>query len=187
MALQDKDQRNYNFLEDYIPNGDSSSNRSLTKYEVKSNEDIFPLSKVLNEVIYTINVTLQDKKTINYPCLSEIDDYAIVFDEYLLECTLFNLITVCLKYSEEGTSIDIQVSPYNDSLLLEITCQCCNMMQKERMLQNYHKEQVVLYDSKIITQLDTLVKHMKNSGGNVICQESQNKEVTFVMQVPMFH
>ena len=73
--------------------------------------DTFPLSKVINEVVYNSNMLLKKGQRINYP--ENIDDIMLTFDEKILELSLTNLINNAIKYSPEFTVIDVIVDRKN--------------------------------------------------------------------------
>ena len=90
----------------------------------------FPLSKVINEVVYGANMLLKDGQRISYP--KDIDDYVINFDEKILELVLSNLINNAIKYSGEHTIIDLQVHYKEDILTIKIVDQGIGIPEKEQ-------------------------------------------------------
>ena len=73
-----------NILSDFLSIERLESGKTVYKFST------FPLSKVLNEVIYDANMLLKDGQSIEYP--SDIDDIVVEFDEKILELILTNLI-----------------------------------------------------------------------------------------------
>ena len=74
----------------------------------------FPLSKVVNEVIYDANMLLKDGQHIEYP--ENIDSIFIDFDEKILVLTLTNLVNNSIKYSSENSTIYLTATAENNSL-----------------------------------------------------------------------
>jgi len=78
----------------------------------------FPLSKVLNEVIYDANMYLKNGQQIQYP--QNADDIILDFDEKILDLSLINLIHNVIKYSGEGSIVDLQVHLQAGQLEIQI-------------------------------------------------------------------
>src|SRR5699024_2301201 len=100
-TIQNKVKYLNNILNDFLSIERLESGKTTFKFES------FPLSKVINEVIYNANMLLKDGQRINYP--ENIDGIMINFDEKILELSLTNLINNAIKYSPEHIIIDIEV------------------------------------------------------------------------------
>src|SRR5690554_6848416 len=97
-----------NILNDFLSIERLESGKATYKF------DSFPLSKVVNEVIYNSNMLLKEGQRINYP--DNIDAISLTFDERILELSLTNLLNNAIKYSPEYTVIDVVVSEENEFL-----------------------------------------------------------------------
>ncbi len=89
----------------------------LDSGKVNYNLVTFPLSKVINEVVYDANMLLKTGQKIRYP--EDIDDIVIEFDEKTLELALSNLIHNAIKYSPEDSTIDLVVLEKNGRYSVE--------------------------------------------------------------------
>ena len=65
----------------------------------------FPLSRLVNEVVYDANMLLKTGQNIRYP--DNIDEVLITFDEKTLALALSNLLHNAVKYSSEDSIIKI--------------------------------------------------------------------------------
>ncbi|GGX18603.1 PAS domain-containing sensor histidine kinase [Aquimarina muelleri] len=145
----------------------------------------FPLSKVINEVVYDANMLLKDGQRINYP--KNIDDYVIEFDEKILELVLSNLINNAIKYSAEHTTIDLQVD-YKDSILtVKIIDQGRGIPEKEQhfIFKRYFRAENALLDQGTGIGLNIVKSHLENLGGSITFTSKENKGSTFIVTVPI--
>ncbi|HAT66263.1 MAG TPA: PAS domain-containing sensor histidine kinase, partial [Flavobacteriaceae bacterium] len=113
-----------NILDDFL------SVERLETGKVNYKITLFPLSKVINEVIYNANMLLKEGQIINYP--EGIDDIEINFDEKVLELVLSNLVNNAIKYSPENTNIDLKVFQKEKSLQITIIDQGIGIPKKEQ-------------------------------------------------------
>ncbi|MDY8134940.1 PAS domain-containing sensor histidine kinase [Aquimarina sp. 2201CG5-10] len=144
----------------------------------------FPLSKVINEVVYGANMLLKDGQRINYP--NNIDDYMLEFDEKILELVLSNLINNAIKYSGENTVIDIQVSVENDLLIFKIIDQGIGIPQKEQefIFKRYFRAENALLDQGTGIGLNIVKSHLENLKGSITFTSTENKGSSFIVKVP---
>lgn len=145
----------------------------------------FPLSKVINEVVYDANMLLKDGQRINYP--KDIDDYVIEFDEKILELVLSNLINNAIKYSAEHTTIDLQVD-YKDSILtVKIIDQGRGIPEKEQnfIFKRYFRAENALLDQGTGIGLNIVKSHLENLGGSITFTSKENRGSTFIVTVPI--
>ncbi len=145
----------------------------------------FPLSKVINEVIYNANMLLKDGQRINYP--NDIDDYILEFDEKILELVLSNLIHNAIKYSGENTTIDLQVSFENDMLTVRIIDQGIGIPEKEQefIFKRYFRAENALLDQGTGIGLNIVKSHLENLGGTITFTSKENEGSTFEVQIPI--
>ncbi|WP_438425888.1 PAS domain-containing sensor histidine kinase [Aquimarina macrocephali] len=144
----------------------------------------FPLSKVVNEVVYDANMLLKDGQRINYP--KDIDDYVIEFDEKILELALTNLINNAIKYSGEHTTIDLQVCFEDDILTFKIIDQGIGIPKKEQdfIFKRYFRAENALLDQGTGIGLNIVKSHLENLGGSITFTSKENKGSTFTVTVP---
>jgi len=142
---------------------------------------VFPLSKVLNEVIYDANMHLKDGQHINYP--KNADSIMVAFDEKILELSLGNLIHNAVKYSGEETVIDIIVEQTPDCLEIQIIDQGIGIPAHEQrfIFNRYFRAQNVLLNPGTGIGLNIVQNHLKNLGGAIHFKSEEGKGTTFFM------
>jgi len=146
--------------------------------------DTFPLSKVVNEVIYNANMLLKEGQNIIYP--SNIDDINVFFDEKILELSLTNLINNAIKYSSEGTIINMIITPEKDSLNIKIIDQGRGIPEKEQkfIFNRYFRAENALLDPGTGIGLNIVKSHLESLGGTIIFESEENKGSTFTITFP---
>ena len=145
----------------------------------------FPLSKVVNEVIYDANMLLKDGQTINYP--QNIDDIIVDFDEKILELVLTNLINNAIKYSAENTSIDVRVVQEKSNLLISIQDEGMGIPLKEQkfIFNRYFRAENALLDQGTGIGLNIAKSHLEKLGGGITFTSEENKGSLFVVALPI--
>ncbi len=145
----------------------------------------FPLSRVINEVVYNANMLLKDGQRINYP--QDIDDYIIEFDEKILELVLSNLIHNAVKYSGENTIIDLQVVFENQTLTFKIIDQGIGIPEKEQqfIFKRYFRAENALLDQGTGIGLNIVKSHLENLGGGITFTSKEGQGSIFIVQIPV--
>lgn len=145
----------------------------------------FPLSKVLNEVIYDANMYLKDGQRVNYP--HNADDVMVSFDEKTLELSLSNLIHNAIKYSGENSTINILVKQNDQLLTISIIDEGIGIPANEQpfVFDRYFRAQNVLSNPGTGIGLNIVQNHLKNLGGTVGFTSELGKGSTFTINIPM--
>lgn len=177
-TIQNKVKYLNNILNDFLSIERIESGKATYKF------DTFPLSKVVNEVIYNANMLLKEGQRINYP--DNIDDINLFFDEKILELSLTNLINNAIKYSQEGTSIDVVVIPKEDSLSIKIIDQGRGIPEKEQkfVFNRYFRAENALLDQGTGIGLNIVKSHLESLDGTVIFESEENKGSVFTITFP---
>ncbi len=146
----------------------------------------FPLSKVINEVVYNANMLLKDGQKINYPD-NDISDYSIEFDEKILELILSNLIHNAVKYSGEHTVIDLQIMFEEDMLTFKIIDQGIGIPEKEQqfIFKRYFRAENALLDQGTGIGLNIVKSHLENLGGSITFTSKEGQGSTFIVKIPI--
>ncbi|GAA0731463.1 hypothetical protein GCM10009430_43710 [Aquimarina litoralis] len=144
----------------------------------------FPLSKVINEVVYDANMLLKGGQKINYP--QDIDEYTLEFDEKILELTLTNLIGNAIKYSGEGTTIDLQAYPEKETFVFKVIDQGIGIPEKEQkfIFNRYFRAENALLDQGTGIGLNIVKSHIENLGGSITFLSEENQGTTFTVTIP---
>ncbi len=168
-----------NILNDFLSIERLETGKTSYKYT------IFPLSKVINEVVYNANMLLKDGQRINYP--DDIDDYILEFDEKILELVLSNLIHNAIKYSGENTTIDLQAGFENNVLTFKIIDQGIGIPEKEQefIFKRYFRAENALLDQGTGIGLNIVKSHLENLGGTITFTSKENQGSTFEVQIPI--
>ncbi|NNE76245.1 MAG: PAS domain-containing sensor histidine kinase, partial [Pricia sp.] len=144
----------------------------------------FPLSKVVNEVVYDSNMLLKAGQKIHYP--ENIDDLIIEFDEKTLELVLSNLVHNAIKYSPEDSTIDVQVEKEEDKLQLKVIDKGIGIPREE---QKYIFDRYFRAENALLTQgtgigLNIAKQHLENLGASLEFSSKEDKGTTFTVNIP---
>ena len=177
-TIQNKVKYLNNILNDFLSIERLESGKATYKF------DVFPLSKVVNEVIYNANMLLKDGQRINYP--QNIDDILVNFDEKILELSLTNLINNAIKYSAEYTVIDVVVIPQKDSLSIKIIDEGMGIPEKEQkyVFNRYFRAENALLDQGTGIGLNIVKSHLENLDGTITFESEEGKGSTFTITFP---
>ena len=144
----------------------------------------FPLSKVLNEVVYDANMMLKDGQKINYP--QNINEININFDEKILELIFTNLIGNAIKYSAENSIIDIRVKDEEKYLIVEFEDNGMGIPNKEQkyIFNRYFRAENALLNQGTGIGLNIVKSHLESLGGIISFKSEQNIGSTFTLNIP---
>lgn len=187
---QDKRERHLKLIEDkvkYLNNilNDFLSVEQLEYGRTKYKMELFPLSKILNEVIYSANMLLKEGQSIVYP--ENIEDIVLVSDETTLEIILSNLINNAVKYSSENTIIKIIVEKEEEYFSLKIVDQGIGIPKKEQkhIFNRYFRAENALLDEGTGIGLNIVKGHIENLGGTINFESEENVGSTFHIRMPL--
>ncbi len=177
-TIQSKVKYLNNILNDFLSIERLESGKATYKF------DTFPLSKVVNEVIYNANMLLKEGQRINYP--QNIDDISLNFDEKILELSLTNLINNAIKYSPGHTVIDVVVIPKKNSLTIKITDEGMGIPEKEQkyIFNRYFRAENALLDQGTGIGLNIVKSHLENLEGTITFESEEGKGSTFTISFP---
>ncbi|MCZ4319071.1 PAS domain-containing sensor histidine kinase [Aequorivita viscosa] len=178
-TIQSKVKYLNNILNDFLSIERLESGKATYKF------DTFPLSKVVNEVIYNSNMLLKDGQRISYP--NNIDDIMVNFDEKILELSLTNLINNSIKYSPEFTKIDVVVIPKDDLLNIEIIDEGMGIPEKEQkyIFNRYFRAENALLNQGTGIGLNIVKSHLESLGGTISFESEEGKGSKFTITFPI--
>lgn len=167
-----------NILNDFLSIERLESGKASYKFST------FPLSKVINEVIYDANMLLKDGQLINYP--QNIDGITINFDEKILELILTNLLINALKYSSENTTIDVEVVSEEKYLIINIVDEGMGIPEKEQkfIFSRYFRAENALLNQGTGIGLNIVKSHLENLGGTITFTSEENVGSKFTINIP---
>jgi PAS domain S-box-containing protein len=147
----------------------------------------FPLSKVLNEVVYDANMHLKEGQNIQYP--KNAEDIIIAFDEKILELSLSNLIHNAIKYSGEGSLVIIEVNELPEHLEIKIKDQGIGIPQQEQhsIFDRYFRAENVLLTPGTGIGLNIVQNHLRNLGATISFNSRAGKGSTFRILIPVIN
>ncbi|HBY66506.1 MAG: PAS domain-containing sensor histidine kinase [Flavobacteriaceae bacterium] len=168
-----------NILSDFLSIERLETGKTVYKYST------FPLSKVVNEVIYDANMLLKDGQHIEYP--QNIDDITLEFDEKILELILTNLINNAIKYSSEGSIIEVEVKASKNTLNIEVTDEGMGIPEKEQkfIFNRYFRAENALLNAGTGIGLNIVKTHLENLGGQISFTSTEGKGSTFAVNLPL--
>ncbi len=144
----------------------------------------FPLSKVLNEVVYNANMNLKEGQKINYP--NDVDEISVCFDEKILELSITNLLNNSIKYSAEYKKIDISVDQAPTSLIIKIIDEGMGIPKTEQkfIFNRYFRAENALLNQGTGIGLNIVKSHLENLGGSVTFESVENQGSIFSICIP---
>lgn len=156
----------------------------LESGKVNYNIEAFPLSKIVNEVVYDANMLLKTGQKIQYP--ENIDDIILHFDEKTLELVLSNLVHNAIKYSSEGSVIDLQVQIENDKTVIKVIDEGIGVPENEQkhIFNRYFRAQNALLTQGTGIGLNIAKQHLENLGARLDFTSKENEGSTFVVTIP---
>ncbi len=157
----------------------------LESGKVKYNYTNFPLSKVINEVIYDANMLLKEGQNIVYP--ENIDAIFIDFDEKILDLILTNLINNAIKYSSEMSTIHISATEKDDLLIIAVRDEGIGIPEEEQkhIFNRYFRAENALLNQGTGIGLNIVKTHLENLGGSIIFSSVQDQGSIFTITLPI--
>ncbi|MCR9228137.1 MAG: PAS domain-containing sensor histidine kinase [Flavobacteriaceae bacterium] len=145
----------------------------------------FPLSKLINEVVYDANTLLKEGQRIQYP--ENIDGITVEFDEKILGLALSNLVHNAIKYSPENSGIELYVEPDNDHLKINVVDKGFGIPSEDQpfIFDRYFRATNVLTIQGTGIGLNIVRQHMHNLNANVTFKSEMGLGSTFTVYIPM--
>ncbi|GAB5399969.1 MAG: hypothetical protein Aureis2KO_15540 [Aureisphaera sp.] len=178
MTIQNKVKYLNNIINDFL------SIERLESGKVNYKLSRFPLSKVINEVVYDANSNLKEGQRIMYP--DNIDGIELEFDEKILVLVLTNLVNNAIKYSPENTEIEIKTNAKGKELVISILDQGIGIPEKEQkfIFDRYFRAANALTDQGTGIGLNIVKSHLQNLGGSITFSSLEGKGSTFTVTIP---
>lgn len=168
-----------NILSDFL------SIERLEKGQVRYNPVTFPLSKLINEVVYSANSLLKEGQRIIYP--QRIDEITVTFDEKILALSLTNLLHNAIKYSPENSEIELAVAQTDEFLNIQVIDQGIGIPKDEQpyVFDRYFRASNVLTTQGTGIGLNIVQQHMTNLGVKVSFESEEGKGSKFSIYIPV--
>jgi hypothetical protein len=144
----------------------------------------FPLSRVINEVVYDANMLLKTGQKIEYP--DNVDEFQITFDEKTLALALSNLLQNAIKYSPEDTTIKILFTIEEEFLILQIIDQGIGIPadQQKYIFDRYFRAENALLNQGTGIGLNISKQHLANLNTTLTFESEENVGSTFTIRIP---
>lgn len=144
----------------------------------------FKLSKVVNEAVYDANMLLKEGQQIRYP--ENIDDLSIYQDEKIIQLILSNLLYNAIKYSPEGSVIELLIKQDDTITTLTVKDNGIGIPKKDQkhIFERYFRAQNVINTQGTGIGLNIAKNHLENLGGTIYFESIENKGTTFVITFP---
>ncbi|MEL0456014.1 PAS domain S-box protein [Flavobacteriaceae bacterium SZ-1-7] len=144
----------------------------------------FKLSKVVNEVVYNSNMLLKEGQQINYP--ENIDDLSLCQDEKIIQLIFSNLLHNAIKYSPEGSVIDLQIKQDKKITTLKVKDNGFGIPEKDQksIFERYFRAENVMNTQGTGIGLNIAKSHLENLGGTISFKSKENKGSTFTIKFP---
>ena len=157
----------------------------LESGKVSYNLEVFPLSKIINEVVYDANMLLKSGQKIQYP--EDIDDILIEFDEKTLELVLSNLIHNAIKYSPEDSVIAFRVERKAHEIVLKVVDNGIGIPEEDQkyIFDRYFRAKNALTNQGTGIGLNIAKQHLKNLGASLDFKSEENAGSTFMVGIPL--
>ncbi|WP_237685866.1 sensor histidine kinase [Flagellimonas profundi] len=153
--------------------------------KVKYNITSFPLSRLINEVVYDSNTLLKEGQRIQYP--ENIDGIVVEFDEKIMGLALSNLMHNAIKYSPEYRTIELKVSKGENQLKIDVADQGFGIPLEDQpfIFDRYYRASNVLTYQGTGIGLNIVRQHMHNLNANVTFKSELGKGSTFTLYIPI--
>ncbi|MEH6748008.1 MAG: PAS domain-containing sensor histidine kinase [Maribacter arcticus] len=144
----------------------------------------FPLSRLVNEVVYDANMLLKTGQDIIYP--DNIDEVLITFDEKALALALSNVLHNAVKYSSEDSIIKILFKVEKEFLILEVIDEGIGIPkeQQKHIFDRYFRAENALLIQGTGIGLNIVKQHLENLGAILTFISEENIGSTFIIQIP---
>jgi len=152
------------------------------KYNYKFNT--FKVSKVVNEVIYNANMLLKEGQQINYP--DNIDELSLHQDEKIIELALSNLVHNAIKYSEENSVIEIDITQTKESTVFKVKDNGIGIPLKDQknIFNRYFRAENALLNQGTGIGLNIAKDHIMNLKGEIYFESTEHKGSIFTIEIP---
>lgn len=144
----------------------------------------FKLSKIVNEVVYNANMLLKEGQQINYP--EDIEDLSLYQDEKIIQLIFSNLLHNAIKYSPEGSVIDLKITQDNNVTTLSVIDEGVGIPLKDQksIFERYFRAENVINTQGTGIGLNIAKNHLENLGGNICFNSKENLGTTFTITFP---
>lgn len=144
----------------------------------------FKLNKVVDSVVYHANMLLKDGQKID--CPENIDNISMFQDEKIVELTLSNLVHNAIKYSQEDSIINIEVTQKSNITIFKISDKGIGIPinDQKNIFNRYFRAENALHIQGTGIGLNIVKNHLENLGGSISFKSKENIGTTFTVTIP---
>lgn len=144
----------------------------------------FPLSRLVNEVVYDANMMLKAGQNIEYP--DNVDEVQITFDEKILGLALSNLLQNAIKYSPEDSTVRILFTTEKDTYNIKVLDEGIGIPahQQKYIFDRYFRAENALLNKGTGIGLNISKQHLDNLGATLTFESFENRGSTFTISIP---
>ena len=148
----------------------------------------FSLVNLINEVVYSANITLKEGQDLHYP--KQIEDFILRQDKNVLELILSNLLNNAIKYSPEHTNIYFDIDNSDPKFIkFEVKDQGMGIPQKDHkhIFERYFRAENALLNQGTGIGLNIVKVHLENLNGHIRFESEENQGTSFFVEIPKRH
>ncbi len=186
---QEKRDKHVNIIKSKVKQLDAILNDFLSVERLESGKvnysiEEFPLSRLVNEVVYDANMLLKTGQNIRYP--DNIDEVLITFDEKTLALALSNLLHNAIKYSPEDSTIKILFTNEKEFFVLEVIDQGIGIPEEQQkyIFDRYFRAENALLNQGTGIGLNISKQHLENLDTTLTFESQENIGSTFTIHIP---
>lgn len=148
--------------------------------------DYFPLSRVINNVVYDANMLSKTGQKISYP-ENLTNEFMIFYDEKILELSLANLINNSIKYSPKYGQINIFVSLEKEYIAIQVKDQGIGIPKSEQkhIFDPYFRAHNALLENGTGIGLNIVKGHLEKLNSQLSFESEEGKGSTFSIRIPI--
>lgn len=145
---------------------------------------VFALSNLLHEVVNDANLLLKKGQNIQLP--DNVDELEITFDRKILALALSNVLNNAIKYSPEGSTIEILFNREKDFLVLKVIDHGIGIpaFEQKKIFQRYFRAENTLLIEGTGIGLNIVKQHLHNLGATLSFESQECVGSTFNIRIP---
>lgn len=147
--------------------------------------DYFPLSRVINNIVYDANMLSKPGQIITYP-ENLGNEVSIHYDEKILELALTNLVNNSIKYSPDNSQIDIEVEECENHIKIHVMDSGIGIPKDEQkyIFDPYFRAQNALLKNGTGIGLNIVKGHLEKLNSRISFKSEEGKGSTFTIEIP---
>jgi hypothetical protein len=127
---------------------------------------------------------LKEGQQIKYP--ENIDEISLFQDEKIIQLILSNLLHNAIKYSPEGSIIEMHIKQDEKNTTLTLKDHGIGIPKKDQkhIFERYFRAENVVNTQGTGIGLNIIKSHLENFGGTINFESEEKKGTTFIITIP---